>query len=352
MIMKNDKLRIGITHGDINGISYEIILKTFADSRINDFFIPIVYGSPKVAAFYRKHLNIENASFNSISTPDEANPKRANIINVAADEIRVEIGKITDMAGQASVAALKMATKDLRENKLDAIVTCPINKSNVQSDIYHFPGHTEFFAEEFESKDYMMMMISDAMRIGFVTSHIPIDNVSKNLNKELIIHKIKIMEKSLIVDFMVRKPRIAVLALNPHAGDNGLLGNEEDMIIIPAIDKCKATGMLVFGPYPADGFFASGMFRQFDAILAMYHDQGMIPFKSLSYNGGANYTSGLPIVRTSPAHGTAYDIAGENKASIESFSEALHLACEIFKNRALYCELTANPLKKVDPESI
>jgi 4-hydroxythreonine-4-phosphate dehydrogenase len=262
------------------------------------------------------------------------------------------MGKITEAAGEASVAALRAAVKDLKAGKIDAVVTCPVNKSNIQSNDYHFPGHTEFFAAEFEAENCIMLMVGDTMRVGFVTSHIPLDNVSKTLSKELIIHKINIMSQSLIVDFTIHKPRIAVLALNPHAGDNGLIGKEEDELIIPAIDECKEKGMLVYGPYPADGFFASGMFKQFDAVLAMYHDQGMIPFKSLSYDGGVNYTAGLPVVRTSPAHGTAHDIAGENKASISSFREALYLACEIYKNRALHAELTANPLKKIDPESI
>ncbi|MDR1055365.1 MAG: 4-hydroxythreonine-4-phosphate dehydrogenase PdxA [Prevotellaceae bacterium] len=350
--MKDDKLRIGITHGDINGISYEIILKTLADTRINDFFTPIVYGSSKVAAFYRKHLNVENFSFNAINSADDANPKRANMINITADDIRVELGKITEMAGDASVAALRAGVKDLKNHKIDAIVTCPINKSNIQSGNYNFPGHTEFFASEFDVKDYMMLMISNTMRIGFVTSHIPLEDVSKTLSKDLIIHKIDIITKSMIVDFMIHKPHIAVLALNPHAGDNGLIGKEENKIIIPAVDECKEKGMLVYGPYPADGFFASAMFNQFDAVLAMYHDQGMIPFKSLSYDGGVNYTAGLPVIRTSPTHGTAYDIAGENKASIDSFREALYMACKIYKNRTLHAELTAAPLKKVDPESI
>lgn len=350
--MKGEKLRIGITHGDINGISYEIMLKTLSDPRINDFFTPIVYGSPKVAAFYRKHLNIEGFNFNAINHPDEANPKRANLINVSGDDIRVEIGKVTEMAGQSSVAALRMAVNHLKNNEIDAIVTCPISKVNVQSDDYNFPGHTEFFASEFQTSNYMMLMVSNLMKVGFVTTHIPLNEVSSQLSQQLIIDKVNIMIESLRVDFMIRKPRIAVLSLNPHAGDNGLLGNEEKDIIIPAIEECKNKAQLVFGPYPADGFFAAGLYTQFDGILAMYHDQGMIPFKGLTYESGVNYTAGLPIVRTSPAHGTAYDIVGENKASIDSFCEALYLACEIYKNRELELELTANPLKKIDPESI
>ena len=350
--MKDDKLRIGITHGDINGIGYEIILKTLSDSRINDFFTPVVYGSPKVAAFYRKHLNIENISFNTVTNADDVNPKRSNIINVASDDIRVEMGKITEAAGEASLSALKMAVRDLKSHKLDAIVTCPINKSNIQSKEYHFPGHTEYLASEFNANEYAMLMLSSAMRVGFVTTHIAIDEVSKSITKELITDKINLIAQSLIVDFMIAKPRIAVLALNPHASDNGLMGDEENNIIIPAIDELKETGMTVFGPYPADGFFASGMYKQFDAVLAMYHDQGMIPFKALSYGEGVNYTAGLPIIRTSPAHGTAFDITGDNHASPDSFRVALYIACEIHINITPYFELTPHPLTTVVPESI
>jgi 4-hydroxythreonine-4-phosphate dehydrogenase len=350
--MRDDKLRIGISHGDINGISYEILLRTFADTHINDFFVPIIYGSPKVAAFYRKYLNIDSQAFNLISNPDEANIKRTNIINVSADDIRVEVGKISAAAGIASVAALKSAVKDLKNNKIDAIVTCPINKSNVQTEHFRYSGHTEYFASEFDTDEYMMMMISPVIRMGFVTTHLPINKISENINKDLIMRKIDIMMQSLIVDFMINKPRIAVLSLNPHAGDNGLLGNEEENIIRPVINEYKAKGMLIFGPYPPDSFFASGMFKSFDASLAIYHDQGMIPFKLLSYDNGVNYTCGLPIVRTSPVHGTAYDIAGTNRAKIESCRESLYAAVEIYKNRKLYNELTANPLKKVDPETI
>lgn len=350
--MRDDKLRIGITHGDVNGISYEIILKTLADLHFTEFCTPIVYGSSKVAAFYRKQLNMDSFNFNLITNADDANPKRANMINVTDDDIRVEMGKVTNIAGEASVAALNAAMADFKDGKIDAIVTCPISKVNVQSGHYNFPGHTEYFASEFNAEDYMMLMVSDIMRVGFATSHIPLEEVSQAISKELIIKKINIMMQSLVVDFMIRKPRIAVLSLNPHAGDNGLLGNEEKDVIIPAIEECKSREMLVFGPYPADGFFAAGTYKQFDAILAMYHDQGMIPFKSLTYDGGVNYTAGLPLVRTSPAHGTAYDIVGENRASATSLRDAIYLACDIVKQRHLHNELTANPLKKVDPEMI
>lgn len=353
--MKENRLRIGITHGDINGIGYEIILKTLVDLSIMDYFTPIVYGSSKAAAFYRKQLNnegINSFNFNIVNSADEAHPKRANIINVPSDNnLKVEPGVPTHMAGEASVSALEAAVLDLKAGKIDVVVTCPINKATVHSEAYEFPGHTEFLAARFEAPDFMMLMVSDMMRIGFVTSHIALNQVSKVLNKELILNKLSVMNQSIRDDFMIRSPRIAVLALNPHASDDGLLGDEEKRVIIPAIESAKANGILAFGPYPADGFFARGMYDKFDAVLAMYHDQGMIPFKSVGLGGGVNYTAGLPIVRTSPAHGTAYDIAGKDLASPSSLREAIFLARDIYFNRKMQEELNANPLKKQQDSS-
>lgn len=343
--MTQNKIKIGITQGDINSISYEVIIKALNDNRIMDDCIPIVYGSPKVAAYHRKALNIDNFSFNNIKSPEEANPKRANIINCLDDDIRVELGKSTQAAGEASYIALELATKDLQNHKIDAIVTGPINKQNIQSDKFSFAGHTEYLESKFPSDGVLMLMVSNVMKIGVVTGHVPFTKVNEYLTKEVILNKLRILNKSLIIDFVIRKPRIAVLGLNPHASDKGLIGNDEEEIIIPALDMAREENMMVFGPFPADGFFGAGTFCKFDAILAMYHDQGLIPFKALVAGGGVNFTAGLSIIRTSPAHGTSYELAGKNEASADSFREAIYLACDIYKNRKMHKELTSNPLK-------
>ncbi len=343
---KRDKIVVGITHGDINGIGYEIMIKTLVDPRITEFCTPIVYGSPKAFAFYRKQLGIENFSLNLITKPSEANPKRPNIINCMDDNVKVEVGQSTKQAGEGAVAALQMAIKDMKAGHLDVLLTAPINKKNVQSDKYSFPGHTEFLAAEYNTSDYLMIMVSDVMKIGVATGHIALKNVPSSISKELILKKLEIMNQSLLQDFVLTKPKIAVFGLNPHCGDDGLIGNEELEIIAPAIEEAKKRGIMAFGPYSADGFFGSDAVRDFDAILAMYHDQGMIAFKAMAFDTGVNYTAGLPIIRTSPAHGTAYEIAGKNIAHPDSFRSALYMACDIYKNRKQYSELTANPLKK------
>lgn len=345
---QDDTIRVGISHGDINGIGYEVIMKTLMDPRILEMCTPIIYGSPKVAAYHRKALNINNLSFNHIRSTKEAGPRKAHIINCIDENIRVELGKSTPLAGESSFMALDKATNDLAEGFIDVLITAPINKDNIQSEHFKFPGHTEFLAEKFNVKDYLMLMVSETMKIGVVTTHIPISEVSKNLTKEGILSKIRIIAKSLQQDFTITKPRIAVFGLNPHAGDNGLVGNEEREIIIPAIEQAKKEGIIALGPYPADGFFGSNDYRKFDAILAMYHDQGLIPFKLASFERGVNFTAGLPVIRTSPSHGTAYSLAGEDKASPDSFREALYLAIDIFKNRNIYTEISANPLRKFE----
>lgn len=350
--MKDSKIRLGITHGDINGIGYEVIFKTLMDTKILDFCTPIIYGSPKVAAYHRKALDIENFSLNNIKNADEANPRRVNILNCSDENIRVELGKSTQMAGEASAQALQAAVQDLKNNKIDVVVTCPINKFNIQSKNFSFPGHTEYLQSMFGADEVLMLMVSELLKVGVVTGHVPISKVSSSITEENILKKLNILNNSLIVDFAIRKPRIAVLGLNPHAGDHGVIGDEEKRIIIPAIEKAKENNMAVFGPFPADGFFGSGDYKNFDAILAMYHDQGLIAFKSLTFEDGVNYTAGLPIIRTSPAHGTAYDIAGKNEASFLSFSHALYLACDIFNNRHRYKELTGNPMKDYDISNI
>ncbi|WP_423129440.1 4-hydroxythreonine-4-phosphate dehydrogenase PdxA [Gaoshiqia sp. Z1-71] len=346
--MSRNKIKIGISQGDINGIGYEVIMKTLSDPRILEMCTPIVYGSPKVAAYHRKALNMESFNFHSIRHAGEADSRKANIINCIDDNVRVELGKISDVAGEASYMALDAAVTDLKQGQIDALVTAPISKDNIQSDKFNFPGHTEFLAEQFETNNYLMLMVSEMMKIGVVTTHVPLGNVTKLITTEAILNKLRIISSSLEQDFSIKKPRIAVLGLNPHAGDGGLLGSEEKDIIIPAIEKAKTEGILAIGPYPSDGFFGSGDYTKFDAILAMYHDQGLTPFKVISFERGVNYTAGLPVIRTSPAHGTAFDIAGEGKASPESFREALYLAIDVYNSRQLYKEISRNPLKKYE----
>jgi len=347
MIYKNS-IRVGISHGDINGIGYEVIMKTLLDPRILEMCTPIVYGSPKVAAYHRKALDIHNLSFNHIRSTNETHFKKAHIINCIDDNVRVELGKSTRDAGESSFMALDRACVDLKKGDIDVLITAPINKDNIQSDNFNFPGHTEFLAETFEAEDYAMLMVSETMKMGVVTTHMPLSMVAESLSKELILSKIKIIAKSLQQDFSITKPRIAVFGLNPHAGDNGLLGAEEEEIILPAIEQAKKEGIIALGPYAADGFFGAEDYRKFDAILAMYHDQGLIPFKLASFERGVNYTAGLSVIRTSPAHGTAYSLAGENVASPESFRQALYLAIDIYKNREIYKEISKNPLRKYD----
>ena len=342
--MEQHKIKVGITHGDINGIGYEVIIKALADNRILEMCTPIVYGSSKVASYHRKSLNINDFSFNLIKKADQANPKRPNIINVHDKDVKIDLGLSTPEAGELSLLALEAAVEDLKNKQIDVLVTAPINKKNIQSGTFHFPGHTEYLADKFGVSDFLMLMISDQTRIGVVTGHIPLSEVPKVITEELILNKLKIMNESLLKDFGIRKPRIAVLGMNPHAGDDGLIGIEEKTIIVPAIEKAFSSGILAFGPFPADGFFGSNNFTKFDGILAMYHDQGLIPFKTISFESGVNFTAGLPFVRTSPAHGTAYDIAGKDMASPDSLRAAMYLACDIFNNRMMHDELNANPL--------
>lgn len=346
--MAQQNIKVGISHGDINGIGYEVIMKTLLDPRILEMCTPIVYGSPKVAAYHRKALNINNLSFNHIRTTNEAMPRKAHIVNCIDDNVRVELGKSTSIAGESSFMALDRAATDLKEGYIDVLITAPINKDNIQSENFNFPGHTEFLAEKFNTEDYVMLMVSETMKVGVVTTHIPLSQVSQSLSEESILNKIRIISRSLQQDFAITKPRIAVFGLNPHAGDNGLLGTEEKDIILPAIMQAKKEGIIALGPYSADGFFGSEDYRKFDAILAMYHDQGLIPFKLASFERGVNYTAGLPFIRTSPAHGTAYALAGDDKASPESFRQALYLAIDIHKNRLIYDEISKNPLRKYE----
>jgi 4-hydroxythreonine-4-phosphate dehydrogenase len=338
------QVRIGFTHGDINGVGYEVIIKTLMDKRIMEFITPVVFGHSKVASYHRKTINARDFNFNLIKRVDAANPRRPNIVNVDEREVKIDLGISTDIAGEMSYLSLKAAVESIEHDEIDAIVTAPINKKNIQSKSFTFPGHTEYLAERHQVKEFLMMMVSNNFRIGVITGHIPLREVSDALNESLIMSKIQIMNDSLYRDFAIQKPKIAILGLNPHASDNGLIGKEEQDTIIPTINKAFEEGILVYGPYPADGFFAAGQHTKFDGILAMYHDQGLIPFKAFSFDTGVNYTAGLPIVRTSPAHGTAYDIAGKNRASENSMRAATYLACDIVRNRKMFDELNANPL--------
>ncbi len=343
----SEKLRVGITHGDINGVGYEVILKAFEDATMLELCTPIVYGSPKVATYHRKAIDCQT-SFSIINHANEANLDKLNILACVNDELKVEMGTPSEEAGKAALMALERALADYKEGLIDVLVTAPINKNTIQADNFRFPGHTEYIQEQAgEGQKALMILMRNELRVALVTGHIPVNSISSSLTKELIQEKLSIFEQSLRQDFCIGKPRIAVLALNPHAGDGGLIGTEEQEIIIPALNEMKAQGMFCFGPYPADGFFGSDAFTKFDGILAMYHDQGLAPFKALAMEEGVNYTAGLPIIRTSPAHGTAYDIAGKGVASEASLRQAIYAAIDIYRNRERDEEAHRNPLKKL-----
>lgn len=340
----SEKLKIGISIGDVNGIGLEVIIKALQDNRVLEYFTPIVYGHAKVSSFHRKALGIGDFSFNIINHPGQANPKRANMINCWNEEVRITLGEQTEEGGKFAFLSLEKATADLLEGKLDALVTAPINKSNIQQEGFEFPGHTEYLQAKAGATDSLMFMLSEELRIGLVTGHIPVKSIASQISTEKILAKIRLMNDSLKKDFWIEKPKIAVLGLNPHAGDNGLIGDEDDAIITPAVQQAYEEGILCFGPYAADGFFAGDAYTRFDGVLAMYHDQGLIPFKHLARRNGVNFTAGLPFVRTSPDHGTGYDIAGKNLASESSFMEALFSATHIVKKRREQEKLSENPL--------
>ncbi|MGQ1946330.1 4-hydroxythreonine-4-phosphate dehydrogenase PdxA [Geofilum sp. OHC36d9] len=345
--MSNEKIKVAITHGDVNGIGYEVIFKAFADPRMLEVCTPVIYGSSKVAAYHRKALNLPAINLNSIKSGVEAHPRRINIVNCVDDNVRVELGRASEGSGLAAFQALERAVEELKNGGVDVLVTAPINKKAIQSSSFNFPGHTEYLASSFSGTP-LMLMVSDWLRIGVVTGHVPVKEISQNISQDLILEKLRILNDTLKNDFVIRRPRIAVLGLNPHAGDDGLLGMEEKEVIQPALTAAKDEGIMAFGPFPADGFFATDGVRKFDAILAMYHDQGLVPFKTLAFSSGVNFTAGLPIVRTSPDHGTAYEIAGQNKADEQSFLSAVYMAIDVFKNRKMNEELKANPMNKVD----
>jgi 4-hydroxythreonine-4-phosphate dehydrogenase len=343
--MSTDKIKVAITQGDINGIGYEVIFKTLSDPKVLEHFIPVIYGSSKVAAYHRKALNIPSFSLNSVRSGADAHPKRVNIVNCLDENVRVELGKATEAGGESAYLALQAAVEDLQKGNVDVLVTAPINKKVSHSDSFHFPGHTEYLAERFGADSHVMLMVSGKLMVGVATGHVPLKEVSGLLTKDLILEKLRVLDKTLRVDFTIRRPRIAVLGLNPHAGDEGLLGDEEITLINPAIEAAREEGIMALGPYAADGLFGSGKVDQFDAILAMYHDQGLAPFKALAFTDGVNYTGGLSVVRTSPDHGTAFDIAGQGLANADSFRQAIYLAIDIFTRRTMHEEISGNPLK-------
>lgn len=329
----HDKPIIGITIGDINGIGPEVVMKSLSDNRILKMITPIIYAHGKVISFYRKQLEMEDFQFMQIKNIDEAHARKINVINCLEESPDVYPGQETHEAGKMAIAAITTAIADMKAGKLDAICTAPVNKNNINSEDFHFIGHTEMFTESFDTKDSLMFLISEEFKVGLVTGHVPLMEVGQKLTAERIETKLGLLEKSLQKDFGIKKPRIAVLGLNPHAGEDGLLGKEEEEIIKPTIQKFKQKGSLVFGPYPADGFFGMAHQRKFDAVLAMYHDQGLIPFKAMAFETGVNFTAGLPIVRTSPDHGTAYNIAGKNVADENSMRAALFAAYDIVLKR-------------------
>ena len=345
--MEDKLIRVAITHGDTNGIGYEVILKTFADPEMFELCIPIVYGSPKVASYHKKLLGLQT-NLSIIDKAEEAKPGRLNIIATFPEEVKIEMGVSSKEAGEAALKALDRAMTDYRSDLYDVLVTAPINKNNIQSNMFKFHGHTEYIEHCLgEGKQALMILMNGPLRVALVTTHLPIKEVAQAITKDGIVAKAKILHESLRRDFRVSCPRIAVLALNPHAGDEGLIGTEENDIIIPAINELEEAGIQAFGPYPADGFFGSGAYTNFDAVLAMYHDQGLAPFKALAVEEGVNFTAGLPVVRTSPDHGTAYDIAGLCQAAPTSFRHAIFSAIDIYRNRANYDEPFENPLPKL-----
>ena len=345
--MEEKMIKVGITHGDINGIGYEIILKTFSDSRIAELCTPIIYGSSKIAAYHRKALELPPLNISNIGKVEDAGSNRINIINCVDDETKVELGKPSEVAGKAALKALDSVLADIKKGVIDVMVTAPVNMHSFQGDCAQFPGQTAYLREKLdENRNTLTTLVSNDLRIGLASGNIPLSNVSSLLTKEFVTEKLLLFCQSLKEDFNIVKPRIAILALNPNANDSGLSGNEEEAIIIPAMQEAEKQGVLSFGPYAADGFFGAEMYEKFDGVLAMYYDQGMIPFKTLSMLSGLNYTAGLPVVCTSPIHGTAFDISGRNKASEDSFRQALYMAIDIYRNRKTYKEATKNPLRK------
>jgi 4-hydroxythreonine-4-phosphate dehydrogenase len=336
---------IGISQGDINGIGLEVIMKTFADPAMLEICTPVLYSSAKTIAFHKKTLSLENFNYNTITSSDGITHRKFNLANIYSEEVNIEMGKLTETGGIYAVKSFIAACESLSKGKIDALVTAPINKQNTHTESFPYTGHTAYLDERFGKGNAIMMLVAEDLKVALCTDHLPLAAVAEAITQERMLKKLKSLAASLKQDFNISKPRMAVLGLNPHAGDSGAIGGEEEKVIIPAIKAAVKDGMLVYGPYPADGFFGSMTFKKFDAVLAMYHDQGLIPFKYMAFASGVNYTAGLPVIRTSPDHGTAFDIAGKNMASEESFRNAVYLACDLIRTRKNYNQATANPLK-------
>ena len=343
MIKKAENIIVGISIGDLNGIGSEVVLKTFEDSRMLEFCTPVIFANVKIISFVKKTFESTSA-IHGIDTLEQIVVGKINVLNVWRENVDLNFGVNDDAVGKYAIKSFVTATKALKEGKIDVLVTAPINKYNIQSDDFKFPGHTDYLNQELEG-NALMFMVQDTLRVGLLTDHIPVNDVASLLTEDLIKQKIETIKQSLIQDFSINKPKIAVLGLNPHAGDGGVIGKEDDTIIKPVIKKLFEKGTMVFGPYPADGFFGNGQYEKFDAVIAAYHDQGLIPFKTLSFGNGVNYTAGLNKIRTSPDHGTAYDIAGKGIANHNSFKEAVFLAIDIYNSRNQYAEISKKPLK-------
>ncbi len=347
---RTDKPILGITVGDINGIGLEVVLKALAHQKILNLCVPVIYGSSKVVSYHKNIVALEDINFQGQRNADRLAYDRINVVNCWHDNVNITLGKPTDLGGKYAQLSLEAAVKDLMNGYIDALVTAPIHKKSMQMAGFGHIGHTEYLSSQFGVSDCMMMLVSDSLRVGLVTAHMPVKEVAHAITKERIISKLNIFNDSLKIDYGIDRPMIAVLGLNPHAGEDGMLGDEEENTIRPAVVECKKKGLLVFGPYPADGFFGSGQFNKFDGVLAMYHDQGLIPFKALTFGSGVNYTAGLPFIRTSPDHGTAFDLAGKNEANSSSFLQSLFLACDIYRQRKEYQEIRENAVRRVETE--
>jgi 4-hydroxythreonine-4-phosphate dehydrogenase len=343
MTKRPENIIVGISIGDLNGIGSEVVLKSFEDSRMLELCTPVIFANVKILSFLKKNLNLQ-AQLHGIDKLDQLVIGKINVLNVWREAVNIEYGVVDDSIGKYAIKSFTEATKALKEGLIDVLVTAPINKSNVQSEEFKFPGHTDYLDQELQG-NALMFMIQDNLRVGLLTDHVPLNDVAKHLTEELIRKKIKTINQSLIQDFGITKPKIAVLGLNPHSGDNGVIGSEEDKIMKPALKKIFEEGILVFGPFSADGFFGSNQYEKYDAVIATYHDQGLIPFKTLSFGKGVNYTAGLDKIRTSPDHGTAYEIAGKGVADHNSFLEAIYAALDIYKSRNEHKDITAKPLK-------
>jgi 4-hydroxythreonine-4-phosphate dehydrogenase len=347
MSTNDKKVVVGISLGDINGIGPEVVIKTMLEPEIMDICTPIIFSSQKTMAYYRNVVGEQDFNFQAIKDFNQLHTKKPNVFVCYEEEVQIEMGKSTATGGKYALKSLEVATKSLLAKQIDVLVTAPINKNNIQSEHFKFIGHTEYLESQVQGGKSLMLMCSDQLRVALVSGHVPVSHIAAKITKEKVVEKLRILHQSLKQDFAIDKPKIAVLGLNPHAGDNGTLGREELEMIIPAIKDVEKE-MFVMGPYAADGFFAAGTYKKFDAVLAMYHDQGLIPFKTIAFEDGVNFTAGLPFVRTSPDHGTAYDIAGKGKADPASFKQALYAAIDIYKRRKSYMELTAHPLKITD----